>query len=43
MAKGTMPNKGTWVKPGGGQKDPSGTKIMKGGDLRGRPCKNAGK
>jgi hypothetical protein len=39
-----MPNKGSYTKSGGGEKEPSGTKITKGqGDLRGKPGKNAGK
>jgi hypothetical protein len=39
----TMPNKGSFTQGGGGQKEPSGTKITKGGDLRGKPSKNGGK
>ncbi len=38
-----MPNKGTFVFGNSGEKEPSGTKIIKGqGDLRGKPSQNGG-
>jgi hypothetical protein len=42
--KKTMPNKGTFVQSGsGGEKPQSTTQVMKGKDLRSKPCQNKGK
>jgi hypothetical protein len=41
--KTPIPNKSSFVYGTTGERAPEGTKVVKGGDLRAKPSKNAGK